>query len=118
MKSELSTRLELKNGSRHPAVQIKWKQDDSWCGGGWYGTLSVWKSGDEKDPHEHQVTIGQGSPLGSVIVMFDPFSHGAWATASFPGVGVTERDLQWATAWAVQALKLRRRMGDLPEIIT
>ncbi len=113
MNRGVSTRHELRNGSRYPAVSIMWREDSSWGGGGWQGTLSVWLSGEEKDPHEHTVAIGQGAPLGSVTIMFDSVGHGAWEIASFEGVGVTERDLQWATLWAVLALKSRRAQGDL-----
>ena len=116
MKQELSTRLELKNGARHPAVHIKWKWDESWCGGGWTGDLSIWHSPGIQDARHHTVGVGQPCPLGTVSVMFDPHSHGAWESATIDGTGITERDLQWATCWAVLALKSRRRMGDLPPL--
>ena len=95
---------------------IKWTRDDSWGSGGWRGVLTIWLSGNEKDPHEHTVGIGQGTPLGSVSLYFDSVGHGSWEAAHFDGVGVTERDLQWATLWAVLALKSRRAVGDLPRL--
>lgn len=111
--SALCTRHELFNGHRYPSVQISWERDASWFGGGWTGKLTVWRSGSQKDERTHDVTIGQGAPLGRVTVMFDSVVYGAWEHAAFEGVGVTERDLQWATLWAVLALKSRRAQGDL-----
>lgn len=111
MNDSVSTHHQLRGGSRYPSVTIIWRKDSSWGGGGWQGTLSLWRSANEKDPHEHTVCIGQGAPLGSVTIMFDSVGYGAWEIASFEGVGVTERDLQWATLWAVLALKSRRAAG-------
>ena len=37
--------------------------------------------------------------------MVDEASHGAWSFNSFEGVGITERDLQWAGLYAVEAIK-------------
>jgi hypothetical protein len=111
-----STRHELRSGSRYPAVSILWRPDDSWASGGYLGELTVWLSGHDKDPHAHTVGIGQGAPLGHVTVAFDQLTYGAWESTHFDGVGVTERDLQWATLWAVLALKNRRAVGDLPAL--
>lgn len=108
---KFSTRQELKNGDRYPSVSILWEPDPSWGCGGYKGTLTLWRSGNEKDEKTHEVLIGQGAPLGAVTVMFDQAGYGVWETASFEGVGVTERDLQWATAWAVLAFKSRRAAG-------
>ena len=110
------THYKFGNGEPYPAMTILWEEDDSWACGGFKGTLSMWLSGSEKDPHEHTVRIGQGSPIGRVYVTFDDFSHGAWRFTSFEGVGVTERDLQWATLWAAEALRSRRALGDLDPI--
>ena len=113
MNRSVSTRQPIRGTGIYPAAMIIWQADSSWGGGGWQGTLTVWLSESEKDPHTHTVVIGQGAPLGSVTIMFDSVGHGAWEIASFEGVGVTERDLQWATLWAVLALKSRRAQGDL-----
>lgn len=112
----LTTRHALFNGSRYPSVSVQWKRDGAWGGGGWTGKVVLWHSGSDRDEHEHTVSIGQGCPLGSVSLYFDSVGYGAWEMASIDGAGITERDLQWATLWAVLALKSRRRMGDLRAI--
>lgn len=112
----VSTRHQLRNGDRYPSITINWTPSEQWGGGGYEGKLSLWRSGNEKDPREHDVSIGQGAPLGQIMVMFDSVVHGAWEVGTLDGVGITERDLQWATLWAALALKSRRAAGDLAPI--
>lgn len=112
-----STRYSFKGGYDYPLITITWTPSQLAAGGGYEGVLTLWHASDDKDPRTHEVSVGQSMPLGSLHVQFDGFSHGAWAFAGFEGVGVTERDLQWATLWAALALRSRRAaMDDLRPI--
>jgi len=97
------TRTRLEN-SQYPSLTISWTEDMD--GNGWTGVAKIWLDGNTLDNSpSHTVSVGQGTPLGSVHVMVDEASHGAWSFNSFEGVGITERDLQWAGLYAVEAIK-------------
>ncbi len=100
-----STRLLLNNNPANPVtMSVKWTADSD--GHGWRGEVVVWKDHNEKLAEGHRITIRQGQPLGSISMSFDEaVGAGAWKFYSFEGTGITERDLQWATAWAALALR-------------
>jgi len=89
----------------HPgrSVQIKWER--STLGPDlWTGTLQAWDDPRTKRGPTRVVDLGQTAPLGGIRVSFDQVDGGAWAFAQWHGTGISERDLQWATAWAALAL--------------
>lgn len=53
---------------------------------------------------EHILHFHEGQPLGNRLLQLDDCTYGCWASMELPGLGITEQDLQWATAWALQAL--------------
>jgi hypothetical protein len=101
------------NGSTYPCAYVNWRREGGWGGGGWIGEVTVWHSPKDRDEHTHNITIGQGCPLGQVSLYFDNFGYGTWEMSHLDGVDITERDLQWATLWGMLALKSRRKVGDL-----
>lgn len=118
----LVIRHSFRNGSRYPCAYVNWRREGSWVGGGWIGEITVWHSPEDRDERTHTVTIGQGCPLGQVSLYFDNIGgYGTWEMAYLDGVDITERDLQWATLWAMLALKSRRKIaagfGGLREIV-
>jgi hypothetical protein len=66
-------------------------------GNGWTGVTQVWLDGNTKEGVEHIIHLRQDMPLGSIHVDVE-------------GVGLTERDLQWAALYASEVLK---RKNDL-----
>ena len=109
-----STHHQLFNGSRYPCFNINWSP--SKLGNGYSGFLTLFHSSGDRDEKNHYIEIIQGCPLGSIHVDFDVGNGGSWDFASFEGVSITERDLQWATLWAALSLRARRKVGDLKEI--
>lgn len=79
----------------------------------WIGECTIWKDSNTKGCDQHLIEISQGTPLGSISVSIDPVTCGAWAMTSFPGYTITERDLFWASLWAVQCI--RRKHEQLGE---
>ena len=93
----------MENAS-YPSLQIYWTEDADQ--NGWTGKAEIWTDGYTLQPDEnHIITLRQGTPLGSIYVDIDSTSHGAWSFGSFEGAGLTERDLQWAGMWVVEATK-------------
>jgi len=107
----LTIRHYFGNGTKYPCAYVQWRRDGSWGGGGWIGEINLWHSPKDKDEHTHTVSIGQGCPLGRISLYFDSVGYGAWESAYLEGVDITERDLEWATQWAMLALKSRRKLG-------
>lgn len=93
-----STRLSLKDGSRYPALWVIWTEDED--GHGYIGVMKKWLDGDTCEDQENTITIRQTMPLGLILVEFEPCKGGCWKSARWEGATLTERDLQWATAWA------------------
>jgi hypothetical protein len=60
---------------------------------------------DERNSHEHSLEAGITTPSGAKWFIFDDVGHGAWAHLNVPGFELTESDLYWATAWALEAAK-------------
>lgn len=106
-----STHLELSNGGRYPCIGVTWDGNAD----GYRGKLTLWHGPGDRDEKQHDVSIVQTCPLGSVHVYFDSCGNGAgcWAMGHIDGTGISERDLQWATLWAALALRSRRALGDM-----
>jgi hypothetical protein len=101
-----STRTELANG-RSPTMLVNWSEDED--GNGWTGKVTFWKDGNTQEPSDHAISLRQTIPLGAISVVVDECcGAGCWAMTRLDGVGITERDLQWAAAYALEAL-LRKR---------
>jgi len=103
MPRKVSTKTRLGN-SPYPSLQITWTEDEDQ--NGWSGEAKIWTDGNTLKPcGNHTVTLRQGMPLGGIYVDVDGSSHGCWSGGSFEGAGLTERDLQWAALYAVEAIK-------------
>lgn len=89
----------------YPRMQTVWVEDEH--GRGWTGSVKIWSDGNTNDSDLHEMSLRQSSPLGGIYAMVDSNSHGAWASIQFEGTGISERDLQWAAAWA--AVEIRRK---------
>lgn len=83
-------------------LRINWTADKD--GHGWTGVCIVVQDG-QKSEITHEISLRQGQPLGKIFVMLDGDQHGAWMLNQFEGVEITERDLQWATIFAITAIK-------------
>lgn len=90
-------------------MSVRWVEDDD--GNGWTGEATFWTDGNTKEPPEHTICLRQGQPLGSIHVLVDECGHGSWSMTSFEGAGLTERDLQWAAAYAMEPLQQKRRIA-------
>ena len=103
MSRELVTRTRIENAS-YPSLQIYWIEDNDQIG--WTGKAEIWTDGNTLQPcGNHTITLRQGTPIGSISIAIDEFSHGAWSYGSFEGAGLTERDLQWAGLYAFESIK-------------
>ncbi len=107
-----SVRLGLVNGRHYPSLLVNYERDEDELG--YEGTVTLWKDGNTR-LCKHRVSIRQGSPLGKILITLDAFEHGAWAMTDFEGVGITERDLQWAAAWAAMAIQNRHGIAPCVE---
>lgn len=106
MSRHCTTRMSL-GSNPYPCILVLWTEDDD--SNGWTGKAQFWPDGDTKESPEHQIHLRQGQPLGSIFVDVDEVAGaGCWAMGRFDGSGLTERDLQWATLFAREAL-LRKR---------
>lgn len=96
----LLTRMGLKNnGKRMPCVIVHWTLDPDGLG---YTGDATWFSEDgNKEELSHRISVRQTSPLGVISCAFNQCSGGSWNSTMFEGTSLTERDLQWAMAWAV-----------------
>lgn len=115
---QLSTRTPLRN-SAYPCMITSWTEDEDSLG--WTGSALTWKDGNTKESGLYEISVRQTTPLGGISAMVDPFSHGAWASTSFEGTVLAERDLQWAAAWASAEIKrkneflqVREEVNELP----
>jgi hypothetical protein len=117
MDKYVNTRHELEN-ARYPAVHIAWTRpedvENAPCSGPdmWIGSAGVWSDGNTK-VGEFWVTVGQTSPVGSIHFDINPHGYGSPAGGRFPGVGITERDLQWCGEWAAEMVS---RTNCVPEV--
>jgi hypothetical protein len=109
MVRQLSTRTRLGN-SHYPTMSVNWTEDDDQ--NGWTGSVTFWIDGNTENPPKHTINIRQANPLGSIVVFVDEFESGCWAMTSFDGSGITERDLQWAAAYSMEALKRKRLLPE------
>lgn len=108
MARRMSTMTPLGNGY-YPSMMVTWVEDaDS---NGWTGEATFWIDGNTPQPPAHTIILRQGQPLGLIFVATDETAHGSWSMTSFEGAGLTERDLQWAAAYAMEALKRKRAMS-------
>lgn len=91
------------SGSTYPRLTIIWTRTPDKCvrPDGWYGTAKYWFDGNTCSNRTWSVSIGQTSPVGMISFDLEPQAYGAAAFESFPGTGITERDLLWATVWAL-----------------
>ena len=103
MPRRVTTITHPNSASYYPTFSVCWTEDED--GNGWSGVCKVWLDGNTKKDREHTIGLRQTLPLGSISVSVDGSSHGAWAFSSFEGVGLTERDLQWAALYASETLK-------------
>lgn len=95
---KLTTQLRLNNGERYPVLVISWEQDKD--GLGYTGIVRKWLEKDKTPTDNNVITLRQTIPLGRICVQFQPCKGGCWKSAHWEGTTLTERDLQWATAWA------------------
>jgi hypothetical protein len=104
-----TTRTQFGN-SRYPCLLVGWWQDEDQ--NGWAGVAQLWNDGKTKVGEEHHIHLRQGQPLGGIYIEVDEVAQaGCWSMASFEGAGITERDLQWATLFAREAIQ--RKMDFL-----
>ena len=88
--------------ARYPRLAVYWQEDDD-CHG-YKGNAVLWSDCNTREC-QHEIHIRQSAPLGNIFVDLDSVVYGAWAIAVFDGARLDERDLQWATQWAIQAIK-------------
>ena len=97
----VTTKTKMAN-AESPLFCVNWAECED--GLGWSGLTYV-----VPRPHtnskSHTVSLRQTIPLGVIVVTVDECAGGCWATAQFEGVGLTERDLQWAALYAMEAIK-------------
>jgi hypothetical protein len=96
------TSIRIEN-SEYPILKIHWKKDEDELG--YIGNCVIWDSPDLKEEMPHTVSIRQTLPLGHISVTLDPCKEGCWKNSDFEGLGINEKDLQWATAWASLAIE-------------
>ena len=96
-----ATAAKIEN-ARYPRLAVSWQEDSDQHG--YKGDAVIWSDGDTR-VCQHEIHIRQSAPLGSIFVDLDCVTYGTWATAVFDGTRLDERDLQWATQWAIQAIK-------------
>jgi hypothetical protein len=97
-------------------VVVRWYRDKD--GLGWKGRMIFYKERKQEKEAQplcknHSITVRQTLPLGGIHVSLDECGHGSWQWNSFEGTGLTERDLEWATAWAVWGVLDKHRRSYL-----
>ena len=97
----VTTKTKMAN-AESPLFFVNWIEDRDFLG--WRGVASV-LTRPHKESELHTVSVRQTIPLGLIVVTVDECAGGCWATAKFEGVGLTERDLQWAALYAMEAIK-------------
>lgn len=101
------TKVKMKY-DEYPILQIHWEEFEDKLG--WHGNCVIWKSKNEKEKCEHEISLRQTMPLGFINVVFDEHpGAGTWAYSSFEGHGITERDLFWANCYAALAIEDNHR---------
>ena len=111
---KLSTRTPL-GSSVYPCMTTIWTEDVD--GLGWTGSCFTWIDGNTKESGLNEISVRQTTPLGGIHAYVDPISHGAWASTRFEGTVLTERDLQWAAAWASAEIKRKKEfLADREEV--
>lgn len=106
MIKNLITRSPIKqNTDSFPTIIIHWQLENDQHG--YFGRISKLLDKNTKDDKEYFILIRQSSPIGLIIVNFSPnySPDTAWAYSRFEGVTILERDLQWATIWAIQCIE-------------
>lgn len=71
---------------------------------GFEGKATLWFNSLTKDK-VYTINIMQSSPLGQIYFYLNMFEHGSAAQGKFNGVSITERDLQWLSFWATEAIE-------------
>ena len=107
--SRFVTKVPMGNGP-YPALWVVWTHNEDQTL--WTGQCSVWKDGNNKACDGHVIEIAQGTPLGNISIYLDSFEHGCWGYGSFPGCGISEKDLFWASVWAVQSIERKHQAFD------
>jgi hypothetical protein len=102
MMMNTTTRMSLCNGAKYPCIIVHWKPDADGHG---YKGFASWHD-DIGEKEGHVISIRQTQPLGMISIDFDQCNGGAWRFHSFEGTGITERDLQWAMAWAASVKEM------------
>lgn len=100
------TSLNLENGKSYPKARVVWIRDDDELGV--TGTMTIMQENYYDCDKTEEICLRQSSPLTGLFISFAAFEHGAWQFTDIPIEGLTERDLHWATAWAVQAYYYRQ----------
>lgn len=101
-----STRLTLATHPHKVEMVVTWHPCEG--GRGWEGKAAVFKDGSGPIAEGHVIHVTQSCPLGRVFISLDPHAAGAWSFYDFEGTGISERDLQWATAWAAEGIRRKR----------
>lgn len=89
----------IRNSKNEYLIAVHWAISDS--GRGYHGKIEC----ANKCIENHILDFHEGQPLGNRFLTLDAFGYGCWASMELPGFEITEQDLQWATAWALEALK-------------
>lgn len=94
-----------------PKVSARFSRDDD--GHGYTASVDLWPNGDDGPDCMHSLWVRQASPLGMLWIVFDGFEGGCWRSVDISGSTLNERDLEWATAWAVEAMRNKHEAGLL-----
>lgn len=97
-----SVHYRLKN-DKYPLLIVRWERDEDEMGA--KGIAMIFKTPNEKEERTYTISIRQTLPLGLICFELDGCIGGAWQFGTIDGAGLTERDLQWATAWGALAIK-------------
>lgn len=101
------TRVQIENAP-YPTLTVVWTHNEDQTL--WTGECTIWKDGNTKGCDQHTISISQGIPLGHLSVDLDSVIGGAGASGYFPGYTITERDLFWASLWAVQCIRRKHEL--------
>ena len=99
--------VRIPNG-KFPSYNFAYKRDDDELG--YTAKVSVWLD-DLRADCGHSLEVRQGSPIGQIYLILDDCGHGCWSMGDIEGVGITERDLQWAALWAIEAIRRKHSAG-------
>jgi hypothetical protein len=101
MSRKICTRTNIDNSNLY--ILITWDENEDKLG--WTGTTTEWTDKNTKTNKQHVVNLYQTTPIGGICVDIDQMSVGTWSFGSFEGTGLTERDLQWAALYTIEAIK-------------